>query len=542
MKSTMTLGTKLTAAFGAVLVLSIAISLLGAGWMGGLKNRFDRTVDSTARKIELAGVINTAESDMFAAQRGVVLYTFAKDQARVEQFKHEFDRQTRVLRDALDGLRRLPSSQQEKQLTNAIEEDLSSWLPLFQEVATLCSGGNADAAVPISREKIGPIHQALGKAASDLVDQERGLLLTEKEAAGDSYARDSWMVYVEVALALALGASVFMAVRGANRTLRRAAGQITQNSAQVAGGASQVAASSESLAQGASQQAASLQQTSASTEEITSMTRKNAQNSQSVAKLMSETEVRVSGANRALEQMVASMKQIEGSSDKVAKIIKVIDEIAFQTNILALNAAVEAARAGEAGMGFAVVADEVRNLAQRSAQAAKDTTALIEESISHSREGSSRLEQVAAAIRSITASATEVKTLVDEVNLGSQEQARGIEQIAKAVAQMQQVTQKTAASAEESASASQQISALAKSNQQFAEELQALVGAAGGPEMRPRVAERPRFTARPSAAAAHPKATAEMAALRTALGEASAGGREHPDVKAFPLEGDFKEF
>src|SRR6516165_355822 len=135
--------------------------------------------------------------------------------------------------------------------------------------------------------------------------------------------------------------------------------------------------------------------------------------------------------NASLDAMIQAVGEINSSSEKISKIIRVIDEIAFQTNILALNAAVEAARAGEAGMGFAVVADEVRNLAQRCAQAAKDTAGLIEESIATSRDGNSRLDQMATSVRGMTESATQVKSLVDEVNLGSQEQARGMEQISR---------------------------------------------------------------------------------------------------------------
>jgi methyl-accepting chemotaxis protein/methyl-accepting chemotaxis protein-1 (serine sensor receptor) len=302
-----------------------------------------------------------------------------------------------------------------------------------------------------------------------------------------------------------------------------------------------VTSSSQSLAQGASQQAASLEETSASTEQITSMTRKNAENSGAVASLMADAGGRVDVANRALDQMVMTMKEIDASSDKVSKIIKVIDEIAFQTNILALNAAVEAARAGEAGMGFAVVADEVRNLAQRSAQAAKDTAALIEESISHSKQGITRLDQVAEAIRSITTSAAEVKTLTDEVSLGSQEQSRGIEQIAKAVMQMQQVTQKTAASAEESASASEEMSAQAESMKQLAEQLQGIVGTTRSVAGR-RSTELSNRWSRPAALPSGADGKSSLAALRSALVQPSHDKRRSVKAEVFPLEGEFKEF
>jgi methyl-accepting chemotaxis protein/methyl-accepting chemotaxis protein-1 (serine sensor receptor) len=170
------------------------------------------------------------------------------------------------------------------------------------------------------------------------------------------------------------------------------------------------------------------------------------------------------------------MNEINASSDKISKIIKVIDEIAMQTNILALNAAVEAARAGEAGLGFAVVAGEVRSLAQRSAQSAKDTSALIEESIAKSHAGKDRLERVAVAVRAITDSSTKIKGLVDQVKVGSEEQARGSEQVARAIMEMEKVTQTTAASSEESAAAAAALSAQSGNLHDIVARLTSMVG------------------------------------------------------------------
>jgi methyl-accepting chemotaxis protein/methyl-accepting chemotaxis protein-1 (serine sensor receptor) len=182
--------------------------------------------------------------------------------------------------------------------------------------------------------------------------------------------------------------------------------------------------------------------------------------------------------NRLLDHTVVAMSEIHSQSGKISKIIKAIDEIAFQTNILALNAAVEAARAGEAGMGFAVVADEVRNLAQRSAQAARDTATLIEESIAKSNDGKSKVDQVAAAVRSISGDAAKVKSLVDEMSASSLQEGQGMEQIARAITQMEQVTQQTAANAQQGAAAATELTAQSGALKDIMARLMELVGAA----------------------------------------------------------------
>lgn len=264
------------------------------------------------------------------------------------------------------------------------------------------------------------------------------------------------------------------------------------------------------------------------------MARKNTENSRSAADLVASSQQKFGEANRALEGMVVAMSEINSQSDRISRIIKTIDEIAFQTNILALNAAVEAARAGEAGMGFAVVADEVRNLAQRCAQAAKDTAAMIEESIAKSNDGKVKVDQVAASIRAVTEEAGRIKMLVDEVSLSSQEQARGIDQIGKAITQMEQVTQRNAASAEESAAAAEELNAQSETMRGVVDRLTSMVG--GGAEGVQRTVRRPAKPGRSHAAA--PKALAKVKPVHAAEPVAAGKAASHP----IPLDEEFTEF
>lgn len=277
-------------------------------------------------------------------------------------------------------------------------------------------------------------------------------------------------------LAICVGLGVYFLISRIINRLRELIQSISDGSTQVTSAVAQISESSQVLAHGASEQSASLEETSSASEQITAMTRKNSENSRLASEEMDRVNGRVKDSNAALGEMAASMNEIKASGGRISKIIKVIDEIAFQTNILALNAAVEAARAGEMGAGFAVVADEVRSLAQRSAQAARDTAPLIEESIAKSNAGSARLEQMAGAIHSITESSAKVKILVDEVSLGSKEQARGIEQVSQSIHQMNQVTQSNAASSEENAASCEELAAQAESMNSIAQQLRDVVG------------------------------------------------------------------
>jgi methyl-accepting chemotaxis protein len=235
--------------------------------------------------------------------------------------------------------------------------------------------------------------------------------------------------------------------------------EIRKGAAEIDAGSSQVSSTSQSVASGASQQAASLEEISASLEEMNAMTERNAQNASTAVNRSDDAQTRANQCKDQMVRMSEAMGAIKQSSDSIAKVLKVIDEIAFQTNLLALNAAVEAARAGEAGKGFAVVAEEVRNLAQRSAQAARETAAMIEESTTRADRAVSICSDVDSSLRTIVAGTREVNELLSQIANASREQAQGIGQINSGVTELDKVTQQNAGNSEELAAASEQTAA-----------------------------------------------------------------------------------
>ncbi|MEW6387515.1 MAG: methyl-accepting chemotaxis protein [Thermodesulfobacteriota bacterium] len=259
-------------------------------------------------------------------------------------------------------------------------------------------------------------------------------------------------------------------------SLNQVANGLQRAAEEVNSAASQVSSSSQQLAQGASQQAASLEESSASIEELASMTRRNAESAKEANQMMQGTTKVVDQATKTMESTQQSMEAISNASTDIAKIIKTIDEIAFQTNLLALNAAVEAARAGEAGAGFAVVADEVRNLAMRAAEAAKNTSQLIDDTVKRIGVGADLVHQSVDAFQEVAKSAQRVAHLVEEIAAASEEQAQGLGQISQVVSQMDQTVQATAANAEEAAATSEELSAQSVSMQKFVQQLEKVIG------------------------------------------------------------------
>ncbi len=472
----MTIQKKLGASVGLLVLLTVGLGVASWYAINNLSDELYTAIGKTAPKIDMTANIGKRVNEMAAADRGAMLgyITHNEDFTRRSIEKMEAAR-TRI-DEQITQVRPLLVTAHGKSLLDKVGQDLSTFDVLVKQYLALGKDGKYLDAQKLVDDKLTPVVRALEDDCTALLQISRDQLTESQLRAESISSKSRWAVATVLALSLLISILVAFVIRMINVSLRKAIGDLSEGAEQVTSAAGQISCSSQSLAQGASEQAASLEETSASSEEINSMARKNAENSQSANGLVTQSQQKFAETNRSLETMVVAMSDIKSSSDKVAKIIKVIDEIAFQTNILALNAAVEAARAGEAGMGFAVVADEVRNLAQRCAQAAKDTAALIEESIAKSNDGKTKVDQVAVAIRAITEESARVSTLIDEVSVGSMEQTRGIEQVSKALSQMEQVTQQSAANAEESAAAAEELTAQASTLMEVVHELSAMVG------------------------------------------------------------------
>ncbi|WP_336727360.1 methyl-accepting chemotaxis protein [Achromobacter ruhlandii] len=488
----LSIGTRLTLGFGTVLVLLLALTGLSQyelSQIGGI----NRTI--TEQTWTEASAINRIDVTTRANARANLELIVNTDPRAAETLFARIDSNRKVIDQALETLRPLFSTEDERQRLRLLEDVRGRYVKSFQGVGALLKRGERDAArqrlleetlplldslqdhiIEISRIQAAKMADA-GADSRKVIDNAGMLNLILSGLAVVLGGLFAWRVSKSITAPLAQAVSVAETVArgdlgqpihavtrdetgrllralhdmqdklaGAVRTIR--AGSETISSA-----AGQIAAGNTDLSSRTEEQAASLEETAASMEELASTVKQNADNARQANQLAASASEVAQRGGAVVSAVVSTMGDISASSRKISEIVSVIDGIAFQTNILALNAAVEAARAGEQGKGFAVVAGEVRSLAQRSAQAAREVKTLIEASVGKVAEGAGQAENAGTTMQEVVASVKRVTDIMGEIAAASQEQATGIEQVNRAVSQMDEVTQQNAALVEEAAAA-----------------------------------------------------------------------------------------
>ena len=471
-----TISRRIIFGFAAMVLISIVLGSVALWRLSGVSQSMTRLADNTMPAVltlrecdgrtrdNIFTILKYSQAES-ADQRKAIVEHIAENGTRVDELFKQYEP---LILDS-EGRRRFEEA---KRARAAFIAARATYLELGRD-------GKAEDHKKLLSEKVIPPYEATVDAISSLIDHKENQGMNAAKAG--KAAAESGVRLIGLALASALvvaGLLAWQIVRSTNRLLRDVAGNLDQGATQTASAAGQVAAASQNLSSGANEQAASVEETSASLEEISSMIRSTADNAEKAKALAGEAHAVAQAGSRTMVEMTQAMAAIDTSSAEVAKIVKNIDEIAFQTNILALNAAVEAARAGEAGAGFAVVADEVRSLAQRSAAAAKETANKIEAAIASSRNGSLSCAKVGESLTQIANKVSSTDSLVGEIAAAAREQAQGIEQINTAISQMDQVTQSNSASAEQSASAAEELDAQAASLKDMVGKLRQLVGGA----------------------------------------------------------------
>ena len=470
------LGTKLGAGFGAILVFLAAVGIIGCLLIYSLNGNVG-SLGVRVNQMQELYEISKSFDDIAQATRNLCL---TSDEAMNKKLEDQYKSGREKFKASLDKLEKLLTLARGKELFGKIREAAGPFYTLSDKAVALGKANKNEEAAQVIMSELMPVQGRFTATMDEFSDFAKKRAAEETEKAASAAALGITVIAGVGLLALALGTTgAWLITRSITAPLRRVITGLTDASGQVAAASSEVASSSQHLAEGTSEQAASLEETSSSLEEISSMTRQNADNSSQAKALMDEAKRIVEKVDGQMNVMTAAIAEVTKSSEETGKIIKTIDEIAFQTNLLALNAAVEAARAGEAGAGFAVVADEVRNLAMRAAEAAKNTSSLIENTIATVRRSSDLTQQTQGAFKENVLISAKIGNLIDEVEAASHEQAKGISQVSTAVAEMDKVVQSSAANAEQSASAAEQMNAQAEQMKGYVAELVAVVGGTG---------------------------------------------------------------
>jgi methyl-accepting chemotaxis protein len=497
------LGARLALGFGLVILLGAIVAATGWLALRALEGHVDVLVDE---RVVTIAALNEMTDNSNVIARGLRNLLLLKDEAQLRREAARLDETRAKNVAARTRLQAILRDERSRSLFDTLEAARKPYAAAIDKMQRLVRAGQAAEATAVLFDEVRPAQDAFFGAANSLVEYEKQLMRATATAARDTAdAAGAWLAglataatLLGAAIAWALTRSVTRAVGGepqdamrvasaiaegdlavgipvremdrhsilaAMRTMRdrlaEVVEQVRTSSDSVATGSAQIATGNADLSQRTEEQASNLQQTAASMEELTITVQANAQTAVEAHRIALEASEAAARGGADVGQVVATIGEIAASSKRIAEIIGVIDGIAFQTNILALNAAVEAARAGSQGRGFAVVATEVRSLAQRSANAAREIKALIEQSSGRVDAGVKQVDAAGAAMQAIVVQARRVSELVGEISSASAQQASGISQVGSAVLQLDQVTQQNAALVEESAAAAESLRAQA---------------------------------------------------------------------------------
>lgn len=489
MKNRLSMNAKIILMAMAIAAVSIIVGVVGIVGVQTLDREIDEMYEGNVLGILYMADIQREADDLQLAVRNHVLSSSESEMANIEKTVGE-DKQ--LLEKSIQEYETTIYTEKEREYIADIRSQLALWYPRIDHITSLSRALRKAEAQEVLFGQGLEIVRKLNTDIEGLMAWNVELAKAAKEEAKSQYETLFLSLSLVVVLgfilsviaAIVISGSISRPVTENIRTLADGASQLAVSSSQLANSATQlttsagqIASTSQEIANGASEQAASIEETTSAMEELASMVRQNVESAKEASILAAKSSESSVQGSAQMEKMLQSMQEIAKSADEIKDVVDVIEDIAFQTNMLALNAAVEAARAGEAGMGFAVVADEVKNLANRSAENAKETGKMIKVSVTRTEEGLASAQKLAEVFKEILATSRKVNEMTKEIESASRQQDEGISQVNKAIVQFDAVVQANAASAEESAGAAEETASAAEETASAAEELQSQVDA-----------------------------------------------------------------